>query len=51
MFESKLSCEFILYWIIVRLAPIVIDLGSVENRVMFDGSKGMGVVATARVIR
>lgn len=51
MLLSNVRWEFIRYWIIFRLTAIVVDLGSVKNGVLVDRSKGMGVVATSRVIR
>jgi hypothetical protein len=52
LLERKLSRQFVLYGIIIRLAVIIIDLGSIKNGVfLVERSKGMGVVTAARVIR
>ena len=52
MLGSKFNREFVIYWIIVRLAVFIIDLGSIKNGVFFvERSKRMVVVTTSWVIR
>ena len=48
---SIVSWEFVIEWILFRLIAIVVNVGSVKNGGVVDRGKGVGVVATARIIR